>query len=105
MARTEPEVEEDAAHHRFLLTVDGQTGQLVYREHGGQIHLVHTEVPEGARHRGLGGRLVLAAVDRARRTGEVVVPSCPFARHWLKEHRSAATGVRIDWSDPQETRR
>jgi hypothetical protein len=26
-----------------------------------------------------------------------LVPWCPFARRWLKEHPEAAEGVSIDW--------
>ena len=60
--------------------------------------LAHTEVPDALGGRGLGGRLVQAAAGRARRTGETVLPSCPYARKWLKNHPEIAAGITIDWS-------
>jgi uncharacterized protein len=41
--------------------------------------LAHTEVPLQLEGRGIGGRLVTAAVDRAAREGPTLVPLCPFA--------------------------
>ena len=58
--------------------------------------LVHTEVPDALAGRGLGGRLVTAALDRAEREGLTVVPWCPFARDWLQRHPDAASRVDID---------
>jgi uncharacterized protein len=84
---------DDADQRRFLVSEDGVDAELVYRADGNRLVLVHTEVPEEFRGRGVGGRLVAAAVDRARSTGEVVVPRCPYARRWLREHPEAVEGV------------
>ncbi len=59
--------------------------------------LVHTEVPVELEGRGIGGRLVIAAVDRAARQGLTLVPLCPFARGWLERHPEAASKAVIDW--------
>jgi predicted GNAT family acetyltransferase len=88
------------AEHRFVARVDGHEAELVYRLAGDRLTLVHTEVPEALGGRGLGGHLVRAALDRARREGLTVVPWCPFARRWLREHEDEATGVTIDWRTP-----
>ena len=50
--------------------------------------------------RGIGGRLVRAAVARAEMSGETVLPWCPYARKLLEKHPDLAAGVTIDWSDP-----
>ena len=47
--------------------------------------------------RGIGGRLVTAAVDRAAHEGLTLVPLCPFARGWLERHPEAASRAVIDW--------
>ena len=59
--------------------------------------LVHTEVPVELEGRGIGGRLVTAAVDRAAREGLTLVPLCPFARSWLERHPEVASKAVIDW--------
>ena len=95
-------VTDDAEQHRFLHTEQGMDSQLVYRSEGGRLTLVHTEVPDELEGRGIGGRLVQAAVERARTSGETVVPRCPYARKWLQDHPDEVAGVSIDWSDRPE---
>ena len=82
---------------RFELHADGWLAELVYRIRGDRLVLVHTEVPVELEGRGIGGRLVTAAVDRAAREGLTLVPLCPFARGWLERHPEAASRAVIDW--------
>jgi uncharacterized protein len=82
---------------RFELRADGRLAELVYRVRGARLILVHTEVPVELEGRGIGGRLVTAAVDRAVREGLTLVPFCPFARGWLQRHPDAASKAVIDW--------
>ena len=82
---------------RFELRADGWLAELVYRTRGDRLVLIHTEVPLQLEGRGIGGRLVTAAVDRAVREGLIVVPLCPFARGWLERHPEAASRAVVDW--------
>jgi predicted GNAT family acetyltransferase len=82
---------------RFVLEVDGEVAELVYRVERGYLVLIHTEVPAALGGRGLGGVLVRGALERARRDGMTVVPLCPFARRWLERHPDDAARVPIDW--------
>lgn len=100
MDPVEHPVIDDAADHRFLVAEDGAEAELVYRAEEGRLILVHTGVPDELGGRGIGSRLVRAALRRARETGETVVPWCPFARKWLEDHPDEAAEVTIDWSDP-----
>ena len=90
----------DSTHERLVLDRDGFTSELVYRVEGDDLVVVHTEVPEELRGRGIGGQLVRASVELARDMGLRIAPSCPFARKWLKDHPEAAGGVEIDWKLP-----
>ncbi len=90
-------VVDHASDHRFVLERDGQLAELVYRVNGKRLVLVHTEVPETLRCRGIAGRLVRAAVERAASEGLTVVPLCPYALKWLKGHPEEAATVAIDW--------
>ena len=71
--------------------------ELRYHRNGNRLALIHTEVPEELEGRGFGGRLVIAAVDRAAREGLTIVPYCPFARGWLERHSDVADRAAIDW--------
>ncbi len=85
------------AEHRFVFEDDGHVAELVYRVLDGVMVLVHTGVPDELGGRGLGGRLVTAAVDRAEAEGLAIRPDCPFARSWLIRHPDVASRVKIDW--------
>ena len=96
-------VTDDVRHDRFVFTEDGSEAELVYRKVGDRFILLHTGVPEEIAGRGIAGRLVQAALHRAAQEHLDVVPWCPFARRWLREHPDAAAGVTIDWNvDPDE---
>ena len=91
------QVSDNQSESRFELWVDGLLAELPYRRNGKRLVLIHTEVPEQLEGRGLGGALVMAAVDRAAHEGLTVVPLCPFARGWLQRHPDVAGRVDIDW--------
>lgn len=83
--------------NRFMGEEDGHVAQLVYEVRGDRLALTHTRVDEELGGRGLGGALVRAAVERAERTGETLVPECPFTASWLRRHADVAERVAIDW--------
>ena len=82
---TEPVVD-DTVEGQFALSMDDATAKLVYELDGDRLLLLHTEVPEAFRGHGAGGRLVEAALARARTDHLSIVPWCPYARRWLKDH-------------------
>jgi uncharacterized protein len=92
-----PDVIDNPDQSRFELRADGHLAELDYRHHGRRLVLIHTEVPVELEGRGIGGRLVMAAIDRAAREDLTVVPLCPFARGWLERHPDAAAKAPIDW--------
>lgn len=93
------DIRDVTAEHRFLYVENGTEAQLVYRVNGDRLILVHTEVPEQLGGRGIAGRLVRAAVDRAASSGETVLPLCPYAQKWLQDHSDEAARIAIDWSE------
>src|SRR5262245_26810694 len=80
--------------HRFELGIGDQVAFLHYRKPtSGPIVIVHTEVPVALEGRGLGGKLVKAAMEAARSEGRQVEPRCPFARSYLERHPEYASLV------------
>jgi predicted GNAT family acetyltransferase len=86
---------------RFVIRGRGAEAELVYSRQGDRLILVHTEVPEAWSGHGMGGRLVRAALHRARAEGLTIVPWCPYARKWLKSHPDETGGVAIDYQTPR----
>ncbi|HZM56419.1 MAG TPA: N-acetyltransferase [Acidimicrobiales bacterium] len=93
------DVVDSPAEGRLEVAVDGQVAELLYMVEGERMTIVHTGVPGPLGGRGLGGRLVRAAVDRAARDGLTVVPLCPFARRWMRGHPGEIGAVQVDWAD------
>jgi hypothetical protein len=88
------------AEDRFLARLEGMEAELVYRVSGERFFLVHTEVPEALGGRGIAGQLVRAAVRRAESDQLTIVPWCPYARRWLKEHPDELASARVDFKTP-----
>ena len=97
LAEAAAPVTDNVAAGRFEVWVNGHLAELLYRRIGDRLVLIHTEVPDALTGRGLGGRLVAAAVDQAAREGLTIVPLCPFARDWLPRHPDVASRAAIDW--------
>jgi uncharacterized protein len=95
---------DDTAEQRFAVSMDGTTARLEYKLHNGRLHLLHTEVPEAFRGRGVGGRLVEAALAKARAAHLTIVPWCPYARAWLKEHPDQIGDVTLDFKARPSTK-
>lgn len=80
-------VTDDPAAQRFTIFVDGRAvGFADYRLDGDKIVFTHTEINAEYGGRGLGGRLVGAALDASRDTGLSVVPLCPFVARYIDRH-------------------
>jgi uncharacterized protein len=90
-----PQVVDDPARSRFKVEADGQVAELVYQLDGDRLVLVHTGVPAALEGRGIGSKLVAAAIAEAKRRDLTIVPLCPFVKGWLRRHPDAAATVPI----------
>ena len=78
------EVSVDEGRRRYEITADGEVaGFVTYRDNGGVRTLVHTEIDPAYEGRGLGSRLIRAALDDVRERGLGLRPECPFVRAFL----------------------
>lgn len=66
----------------FIATVDEkEAGVMSYTQAGSDLFIIdHTEVHEGFEGKGVGKKLVLAAVAHAREKGMRIMPLCTFAK-------------------------
>ena len=82
-----PRLRRNEQASRFELELDGEVaGFINYRESGGRLHLVHTEVSPSHEGKGLGGELARFALEEARGAGKQVVASCSFVAGWIERH-------------------
>ena len=86
MSDSTPNVVRNDAKSTFEIHEGGQLAQLAYDVSGGEIALVHTEVPPELEGEGYGSALAKAALDYARAEHLRVVPSCPFVAGYIRRH-------------------
>jgi predicted GNAT family acetyltransferase len=83
-------VTHNEATGQFEIALGDEKAVLQYRRTQNRITLVHTEVPQASRGRGLGNQLIRAALDFAHFNQLKVVPVCPFVKAYLQKHPEAA---------------
>jgi uncharacterized protein len=72
---------------QFEIKRDGETAFLAYEVDGeGWISLLHTQVPEKVRRRGLASELARMALEYARDHQLKVDVVCPIVFHFVNKH-------------------
>lgn len=71
---------------RFELDRDGHVAYLEYNLAGKVLQLIHTEVPEPLRGKGLAGELAQSALQWARDHDLKVDVVCPYVAAFLRKH-------------------
>lgn len=79
-------VRHNEAEGRYELTVEGQLAIVAYDRREGALIFTHTEVPQTLEGKGVGSRLVEAALADARRQSLKVVPLCEFVAAYIDRH-------------------
>jgi predicted GNAT family acetyltransferase len=80
------EIVNNTSKHRYELTVDGHIAATYYKIADGVITFVHTEVPPELGGKGIGSKLIKAALDQVRSDGLKVIPECPFVKAFIEKH-------------------
>lgn len=80
------DIQHDPVARRFFARVEGQEGELVYRQRDEVMEIVRTTVPDAIAGRGIAARLVSAALDFARSNGWRVEPTCSYAAAYIRKH-------------------
>jgi predicted GNAT family acetyltransferase len=82
-----PAVRHNLEKDRFEIDLgDGSFAIAEYRPYPGKIAFTHTEVPPAHEGRGLGTKLIVAALAYAREHGLGVIPICPFFSAYILKH-------------------
>ena len=81
-----PDVTHNADRHQYELQTDHGIAVAVYRQQGDARVFVHTEVPPEDEGKGIGAKVVRAALEDTRRQGFKIVPSCSFVVAFVRRH-------------------
>ncbi|MDF0486966.1 GNAT family N-acetyltransferase [Sphingomonas sp. H39-1-10] len=81
-----PDVTDNRSEHEFEIVVDGHRAVAAYQMEDDTIVFTHTIVPEAIEGRGVGSRLIRAALDSARDRKLKVIPQCPFVAAYIERH-------------------
>lgn len=87
MSDSEVTVSRPDGLHRFEITYDGNVvGFTSFREVDDTRVFLHTEIDSSVEGKGLGSKLIRAALDQTRADGMRVDPQCPFVRSFIERH-------------------
>ena len=81
-----PTVYDNRAEQEFELEVDGKRAIAAYQREGDTIVFTHTHVPAALEGRGVGTKLIRAALDQVRDEGLRVIAQCPFVARFIERH-------------------
>jgi predicted GNAT family acetyltransferase len=80
-------VEKNTAACRYELQVNGETALVQYRNEGDDtVRLVHTEVPQAPKGRGIASILAKGVLESVRAEGRTVMPQCTFIAGYIERH-------------------
>lgn len=79
-------VRDNRSEQEFELVVAGHRAVAAYQLEGDTIVFTHTLVPAEIEGRGVGSKLIRAALDSARDRGLRMVPQCRFVRAYIDKH-------------------
>lgn len=71
---------------RFEIEREGHIAYLEYQLGGHVLQLLHTEVPQELRKRGIASQLAESALEWARQNQKKVDVICPVIADYLKKH-------------------
>ncbi|MCF1191025.1 N-acetyltransferase [Mangrovimonas sp. AS39] len=86
------EREETGSKGRFVIYEDGVfAGEMTYTWAGSNKFIIdHTSIEPGFSGKGFGKRMVLEAVEMARKQNVKILPLCPFAKAEFDKNKSIA---------------
>lgn len=79
-------VTHNVAQQRYELRADHGLAIAVYRQQGDARVFTHTEVPPEDEGKGIGARIVKAALEDTRQQGLRIVPACSFVVAYVRRH-------------------
>ena len=80
------ELTDNKSQEQFEMVTDGILSRIEYKIMGNKIFLTHTEVPHELEGKGVGSKIVKAALAEVESRGLKLIPLCPFVASYIKRH-------------------
>ena len=80
------DVVDNPRESRFELPVGDALAVAYYKEEGGRVLLLHTEVPQELSGQGIGSKLATGVFESLSGRGARVVAKCPFMAAFASRH-------------------
>ena len=91
------DVRDEPDRSRFELFVDGEyAGRADYRLRDGVVVIVHSEVDEQYRGKGLASQLVRRTLELLRTDGAKAKLVCPYFAAWHEKHPDEYADIIVD---------
>jgi uncharacterized protein len=74
------------AEQSFELIVEGTRAFIDFKKKANIISLIHTEVPEDIRGKGVAGSMVEKTFNYLEERGMRLVPTCSYVRYYLSRY-------------------
>jgi predicted GNAT family acetyltransferase len=78
--------QQQVTNGRFEIVQEGHVAYLEYNLAGKVLQLIHSEVPEALRGRGMAAELAQSALEWAREHGAKVDVICPSVAAYIEKH-------------------
>ena len=73
-------------NHQFEISINNSVAKLPYKLKGNLLILLHTDVPEEWRGRGIATKLAEYALNFAKKNNLIITPYCHFLKEYIKSH-------------------
>ena len=80
------DVVDNPRESRFEMAVGDALAVAYYKEEGGRVLLLHTEVPQELSGQGIGSKLAKGVFEALSGRGARVVAKCPFMASYAARH-------------------
>ncbi len=79
-------VEDNQSKNRFEANIEGQIAIITYEKQGNTLKLIHTEVPETLKGKGIASQMVKKVLNSIQNSGYKMDPVCPFIKSYVEKH-------------------
>jgi len=82
------EIKHDVEQNRFVSYVEDYEAVVEYTLKGNVIDLYRTFTPPELRGKGVAGKIVKYALERAKNNNLKVIPTCSYVRVYIERHEN-----------------
>lgn len=83
----EEKVIHDKDKSQFIITIDNKEAYVDYNIEQNKMNLYHTYTDPALRGKGLAAKVVITALEYAKKNNLKVEPGCTYVQHFISRHK------------------